>query len=377
MKLTTIAFVFWLVSVGHAYGQGSYSLTQTTRIDGEAADLTGIAWLALGPDGNVAALQSMISAVKVFNPNGKLVRTIGRKGAGPGEYQTLGLGGWTADTLWLYDTSLDRITLIGKDGRLIRTEKVPSITGQKDVPLPPFGYSFPLGRPKGFLVREAGPAPRLPNGQLNGSGAWLMTDLKGIVRRVVGLRPAVETSLPVNFPNGRGIAPIPFVHKPLAAISPDGRVLASIWTDVKGSPRFILDVYDAQTGSKRQTSFPFKGVPITKRMSDSAISKGMQSARRPEVRKAIDVAARSRIPPVLSPVKSVFVDNDGRVWIGLRPASSTREWRIVRADGSVVGNLTTKANVELRSAQGNTVVGVETDEDDVESIIVFKLVRPR
>jgi streptogramin lyase len=56
---------------------------------------------------------------------------------------------------------------------------------------------------------------------------------------------------------------------------------------------------------------------------------------------AVDVDARRRIPSALPPVKSMFVDNDGRVWIGLRPNGSTQEWKIIGPTGKVLGSLTT------------------------------------
>jgi hypothetical protein len=357
-----------------AAAQSKHTLTRVARVDGDAADLTAISWLSFSPSGNIIALQSMDGLAKEFSSAGKLVRTIGRKGSGPGEFRLLGLGGWTADTLWLYDTELDRITLFAKTGKLIRVDRVPGISPQASVVLPPTGYSYPVARPAEFLLREAGPAQRPKNGQMNGSGAWILTDLKGKAVRVVALRPVVETSLPVTYKDGRGIAPIPFVHKSASAVSPNGSLLASIWSDTKTWKAYSIALFSIKDGKRLyQVDIPFQGSKVTKRMADSAIAKSMIGVRHPEVRKALDTDARRRIPPVLSPVTSAFVDDAGRVWVGLRPDSGTQDWMIVDTKGRVSARLSTPRNVRLVSAQGNSVAGVETDEDGIESIVIYRL----
>ena len=374
LKFVLSAILLWCVGGSGASAQTKYVLTPVARVSGEAGDLTTIPWLSFSPSGSVVALQPMDGVIKEFSSGGRLIRTLGRKGAGPGEFRVLGIGGWTADTLWLYDTELDRISLYSKSGKLIRVDKVPSMSQNPAVPLPPIGYSYPVGRPAGFLLREAGPAQRLANGQLNGSGAWILTENGGRAARVVALRPTVETSLPVTYAQGRGIAPIPFVHRPVSAVSPNGAFLLSIWTDTKTWSSYSIVVFNPTNGKRiYQVAIPFAGVKITKRMADSAITKSMMGARRPEVRKVLDTDARRRIPPVASPVNSAFIDDEGRAWIGLRQGSKTREWLVVNAAGRVSGRLSAPTNVRLMSARGTLVTGVETDEDDVESIVVYRL----
>src|SRR4051794_18935210 len=70
------------------------------------SQLLSIGLARLGPDGRVYVLDRVDRAIRVFDPTGRLVGTIGRRGAGPGEFQSINSFGWVGDTLWVMDGSL-------------------------------------------------------------------------------------------------------------------------------------------------------------------------------------------------------------------------------------------------------------------------------
>ncbi len=71
-------------------GVEKLTLTEIWRHGGEDDEevLFGLVTdLAMGPDGNIYLLDAQMMDIKVFSPAGKLLRTIGRQGEGPGEFQ--------------------------------------------------------------------------------------------------------------------------------------------------------------------------------------------------------------------------------------------------------------------------------------------------
>jgi hypothetical protein len=71
--------------------------------------------------------------IDVFSSTGFYLRSLGRKGSGPGEYRTVsGLLALTADTLAVVDAELNRITMIAPDYTLIRTISIAG-SGSKPV----------------------------------------------------------------------------------------------------------------------------------------------------------------------------------------------------------------------------------------------------
>ena len=59
------------------------------RLGSDDETIIGLPYdVALGPDGNIYVLDIKTFDVKVLSPKGELLRTIGRKGEGPGEFSS-------------------------------------------------------------------------------------------------------------------------------------------------------------------------------------------------------------------------------------------------------------------------------------------------
>ena len=65
--------------------------------------LTSLRSLDVGSDETVYTLHRMGLGVRMFNADGMFVRTVGRPGAGPGEFQAAIASGLVGDTLWVWD----------------------------------------------------------------------------------------------------------------------------------------------------------------------------------------------------------------------------------------------------------------------------------
>src|SRR5215213_2239356 len=85
--------------------------------DGPAA-VSDVADIAVGRDGSVYVLERQAHAVRVFAPDGRPVRTLGRAGGGPGEFpQAPDAAGWRGDTLVVSDPGALRLVGFLANGR--------------------------------------------------------------------------------------------------------------------------------------------------------------------------------------------------------------------------------------------------------------------
>jgi hypothetical protein len=108
--------------------------------------LTPVTGLAVGPDLVYVALRQD-AHVRVFDHDGRFVRTIGRRGQGPGEFGYVGQPGVSGDTLWVNDGRgqgwMHYFTL---DGTLLRAGPLHAVeppyigVGGGNRPVPGGGY---------------------------------------------------------------------------------------------------------------------------------------------------------------------------------------------------------------------------------------------
>jgi hypothetical protein len=70
--------------------------------------------------GEIFVLEGREGKVIALDRRGRLVRTLGRKGLGPGEIAEAYRLGWVADTLWVIDVPA-RLHFFLPDGKLLRT----------------------------------------------------------------------------------------------------------------------------------------------------------------------------------------------------------------------------------------------------------------
>lgn len=79
-------------------------------------------------DGNIHVSSfATRSEIKVFAPNGRLLRVIGRAGSGPGEFKRIHDIDVRGDRILVTDVENGRFALISRDGRTIRTWNTPGI----------------------------------------------------------------------------------------------------------------------------------------------------------------------------------------------------------------------------------------------------------
>jgi hypothetical protein len=65
--------------------------------------LTGVEDLVVLPDGRMLASHPREAVVRIFGPSGRLIRIVGRRGDGPGEFRSVRQAGYVGDRIWVED----------------------------------------------------------------------------------------------------------------------------------------------------------------------------------------------------------------------------------------------------------------------------------
>jgi hypothetical protein len=199
---------------------------------GSAAGTTAFLFGRIGAididsSGNIYVLDAAAREVRVFSPGGAHVRTFGRAGAGPGEFQSPNELRVTRDGRAIVREQAVRMSLFDVQGVFVRSW--------------PLGSTFSSGAPV-YITRDS----RVLNRTLRDKLVWYSLDgapLDTVALPALG--PAPPT-LQFAVPGGRSSYGIPFTASTVWTLTVDGKLVAgyngSYAFDVKGGAGQILRI---------------------------------------------------------------------------------------------------------------------------------------
>ncbi len=273
-------------------------------------------------------------AIKVFDRAGRLVRTLGREGSGPGEYRYVQLG-IDVDTVVVFDPTQHRLMRFSLDGTLLRTATVSSNFFGPALDVSADGEVFVWSSAGVVRVRRAGARhdtlPRPP--EWRGAKAWW------------------EFALPAGVDGDARVVrePIPFLPAREMAIRVDGLLVHGV-TD-----RYELIVSSNGLDSLRVISSVAPAVEI----ADTTRQRAYERARAGHGVRAF-VAPMSRVVqlsdiPRMRPLWSALhADSWCRIWVSLPTASHERgRWEVFDSSGAFLGRVASMQSPLPRGAWSN------------------------
>ncbi len=366
------------MSIGIADGAEEYML-------GEVADI------ALGRDGSIYVFDRQVPIVRQYDGNGRFIRTIGRSGAGPGEYRsTSGIATMRDGRLLLWDTGNWRINVYGTSGEALTQWLTPS--GSSGSSIATYSRALLVDTSGLVITRRTIITPR---DYRNRPTVWLRYRADGTL--VDTLRaPATSrevATLTASAGNSTASTELPFAPKRLVAMGPFGYFVA-------GYPdRYAFEIHE-----------PEKPVVSVRRDVKAA---PVSRAEQADARRRVEESMRRTDPswswngPDIPDVKPLYSDIqlglDGRIWIaivpevtprvgttsssfgvgnpGVRrpPAQANREpprpalYDVFEPDGQYLGQVQVPAGVSSVLRRGNQVWGVAFDADDVPRIKRYRI----
>lgn len=343
------------------------------KLDGTKEDFSYFSVFAASASGMLAVVQQQDGAVRIYSADGRRIATFGRKGEGPGEFRTLNLVGWIADTLWVADNSLKRLTMITSAGKLIRTSVLPVAikAASRTDSAPGFRTPSLLGvyadQTYMFAVNRIGPPPRAAAEGVRGITSWTIRAAgDGTLRKTIVQGPTDSCFL--KGPNAELI--VPLCAQPLSAAASDGTVRVFVSAEVLGPSGGGYTV--SAIGSRSDTIFS-RHYPISLERVPGRIQDSIRAAidsGNPIVRALMGSTDLSEFYP---PVSMVKLSPRGEVWIGLRsPVGATqREWRILDQKGRPVGSLWLPRSAQPLVVESRGAWAAEVDPDGIESVVLY------
>jgi hypothetical protein len=338
--------------------------------------LTTVGGIAVGAGGTVYVIQPREGLVKVFNARGRFVRTIGRRGAGPGEFQLPRGSGWKGDSLWVADLAQRRISFFSPDGRFLRMQQVP---------LP----SVALAIARDGTIIAAGSAPaqavalgqvsRVPLLRIRGEPSSIdtlaMLDIRNQVWRIASDPAPAAATMYVDQP---------FSPATLWNMSADGRSLWMLDRSPASDARpasFEVTRLTLSSNARDSWRLPYSPVVVSAKTVDSIV--GLEVKRGLDRRTfanasvaEVEVRRGLYLPTHAPPVSDFLPGRDGTLWIRLATREADSRWIVVDASGQVEATVRIPGNVRVMQADRTAVWGSARDSLGVEAVVRYALRKP-
>jgi len=342
-------------------------------------DIVGIA-------GHLAVLNAGSSEVLLFDSVGTLLRRVGRRGSGPGEFAQLrNLYRCGSDTLVVNDGS--RISVFDSAGTFVRTESVESRSEDGLIRVRGVARNCSTF----LLAGTISPAPAPGQvGRISTLMFW--GSLRGGVRDTIGMLAGVQVetrnvqgrNLPVSLPWGAD-----------GASGLRGDRLYSGSTD-----RSEIRVFERSRGLVEVHRWPSQARPVA--AEDRALYESRRDwllQRSPGIRDVVPPLDQfPSIPSTVPEFRSILVDDEGNLWLRSYPAfiagrpdlydvdvpmrhspppgDEPELWIVIDPSGRWLGGIRVPADLAVRSVYRSRVIGVWKDVLDVEHVRAYRIHRP-
>lgn len=338
--------------------------------------------VTVGSGGTIYALDPQSSQVRVFDARGRLVRTFGREGPGPGEFQAADALGWLGDTLWVIDPAQYRVTFFRPDGSVIRTLQV-AVRGSSR-----YGTRAPMA----MLADGSALAVPAPGAMLVTSGAVKRVPLLRVSRRGEPLDTvdwhSTDHSV-FEVASGEGQRRVfmyqPFKDTPIVAVAPDGRSFVVVERAAAARPdgaSFRVTRLSARGDTIFSRRYQYTPSPLSPafRRTWAAEQGGELVAGRAGLNRR-EVIARIEeqlyVPPFRPPVTAAVVGRDGTVWLRREEgASDFVLWHVLNERGLIEASVRLPKKVYVHQASRSHFWGVTHDELDVPYVVRYRVVVP-
>jgi hypothetical protein len=333
--------------------------------------------LAVDAKGYVYVADAGANDIKVFGPDGKFVRTLGRKGQGPGEFQGPELIETSGEKLFVWETLNRRISLLRLDGSFI-----------KSVPFSPgvFGILVRMGAladgrlvlfiERGLPQDFSGPVPQTQDFAVELYSADL-TPLRTIYEK------KIRASRLVMSPEYKTHVRVPFPYNPNVRgdVAPSG-ILAIGYTE-----KYEMELYDPDRGRLSVFSHTFKPVKLEERDKKAHFDRFRMTVFRDGVRTQLPkppdvILQNTEFPEFLPPYRDFFFDAAGNIWVQVFVASrASNVFDIFSPKGEFIRQVTLEgapiddtfvSSLGKRFIEGG-LWRIERDEEGYASLVKYRL----
>jgi hypothetical protein len=305
-------------------------------------------------DNGYLIVNASAGEVRLYGDDGRVIRTIGVEGSGPGEFLTPRLAGRTGGDSVVVADDMNRRVAIICDGERVCDEWTLPAAGN---PIGIVGNHVLLGEvvPDMSTDRVSYDRHRFFKAERRGTALDTLFELDSaprIARRI----------------DGRLIStPVPFSRPGSMTLVPEGIAV----TNGQDASILIVDT----TGAAADIQLPIEVIDVSREQFDAEIDRRlgtMDGARREAF---AEFYADMPRPEHRTPIQRILADRLGLIWVELEGTGAVQEWLVVDASGQVLARASTPADLLVTEIGEDYIVGLWRDEMEVEFVHAYRLDR--
>ena len=318
-------------------------------------------------DGTLLVADGQANEIRAFDAQGKYLRTVGRKGGGPGEFEWLsGMYLLPGDSVAAYDYQSNRLSFFSQSGALARSVTLGEMNGK----LPPRPIEiFSDGRILATPLYD--PDFKDSEKPVRDTVALALFSPAGTQVASLGSVPGDET---VSITGGSGDNRMMLRSMPPFALSTSFAV--------HGDRLLIGDPVRYELVERRPDGAVSRLIrrsggrePVTQADRDAYMEGQRQGMNDPRFREMEERLLRQTVFPERKPFfTGVMVDAGGNIWVR-RPSARDAQapWDVFEAGGRWLGTVMTPAGVRVTQIGQDFIVGTWEDEMDVPHVRLYHL----
>ncbi|HEX2209770.1 MAG TPA: 6-bladed beta-propeller [Longimicrobium sp.] len=321
-------------------------------------------------DGTLLVGDGQANEIRAFDAQGKYLRTVGRKGGGPGEFTGLfGMHLLPGDTVAAYDYQSNRLSFFSPSGALARSVTLREMNGK--LPPRPIGI-FSDGR---ILVTPLyDPNFKDSSKPVRDTAVLAVFSAAGTQAASLGSVPGDET---VTITGGTGN------NRMMLRSTPPFGLSTSF--GVHGTRLLIGDPVRYELVERRPDGTVARLIrrsgerePVTQADRDAYLERqgeGMNDARFRPLHEQLE---KQTVFPERKPFfTGLVMDAAGNAWVR-RPSAPETEapWDVFDPEGRLLGTVTTPAGFRVTQIGEDFIVGTWEDEMDVPHVRIHRLEKP-
>jgi len=289
-------------SLADTYRTGKIRLIKELTIDDKSLPqdvfFESLVNLAFDADSNIYVSDFRSNNIKMFDSSGKFVKTLGREGQGPGEFQGPYYMSISKDRIAVYDLRNRRISILKLDGELSKHLQISIDEGRpaKIRPLPNGDFVFgmekmyykDLDKPQEYTIEIYSPE---------------------LERKKTLFSQKIWRNRYIRVPNFTNV-PQPFAALVYWDVSPDGKIIIGF------SESYTIEIHDSEKGKLSSFSHPYEPVKIAEQDKKTWFAQMTSTGPSGVTQGAPDyIVKNTTFPKHKPPYQHIMADSEGNILV--------------------------------------------------------------